>query len=217
MAYAFYLVGWTILHWTSVLFHFTTARAVFKWGMANGGQQRTPLPDIFHRGIPPKRRLRPLLYFPLALAQSTIFLLPGILCLLLAVYHGKFLQAYTLGAALHAPLLSLRALSYRCTLLPDVTQEFKRPGLFTGGTFDLMFSGHVVFALIPTYCMIYFGWCHPLFLLFLALVNLLNAWGIIWFRRHYTVDVWMAWLITTLFFYFSVTYPPYRATWYIST
>lgn len=208
-----FILGWAILEASAIFFHYSSACAVWHWGKAVGMHHLKPLPDVFHNGIHPKQRLRPLFYYPLAVIQSTMFLGPLFLMVGLAGWHHRLSQTFCLACACHAPLLVCRALSFRSTLLPDVTQEFKLPRLLHGATYDLIFSGHTMFALIPTYMMMYFGWLHPLVTLGVVLLNLVNGVGIIWFRRHYTVDVWLAWLITSLFFYFAVTSPTYRSTW----
>ena len=212
-----YLCAWFVVEASAVLFHYSSACAVWKWGKDVSMQQQHPLPDVFHQGLHPKQRLRPLVYFPLAVAQSAMFLGPFLAMVGLAGWHHHLAQTLCLACACHAPLLVCRALSFRSTLLPDVTQEFKLPRPLHGATYDLIFSGHTMFALVPTYIMVYFGWLHPFVLALLVLLNIVNGAGIIWFRRHYTVDVWLAWLITTLFFYFAVTSPAYRLTWCFSS
>lgn len=208
-----YLGLWLGLHGWAVYFHYTMAKAVYAWGERVGATSLQPLPDAFQEGPHPKSYLWRVAYWPLAICQFSIFLVPSLVLALAALWHGSVLQTYCLAAACHVPLLVLRAISFRLTLLPDITQEFKRPRPLHGATYDLIFSGHTVFALVPTYLLIWMGWLPLWSTILLLLVNLLNAWGIVFFRRHYSVDVWLALVIGTLVTYWVLTFPPYRATW----
>jgi len=217
---------WAILHGLTFCLHHWFSCGVWKWGKEVAMEKWPPLPDIFHRNNPPKKWMAPRLYKPFAYIQSGICAVP--LLLLMAQSVGRswttWVETYRLLAACHIPLMLCRMVCFSVTLLPDVTQEFKIPKLMHGATYDLIYSGHVVFALLPTFASIYLRdkipgekpySTFPLLLLY-ATLNLANIAGIVWCRRHYTVDVWLALVITFLFFYFATTAPGYVSLWKIT-
>lgn len=207
--YLFRTAVCVFIHACSVWFHYTAACMVYDWGKTLDdispavSSRGKPLVDFFHTLPHPNERVHPVLYKLLNKTQSVIFMVPA--CIL--VYHSYFshgfegvCKTYRMFSICHTALLFMRSVSFSLTLLPDVTQEFKKPKVLRGGTHDLIFSGHTVFGALPMYI------CAEQCLFIMVLLNILNTAGIIWCRRHYSVDVWLAHILTFfVFHYVSMT------------
>lgn len=110
----------------------------------------------------------------------------------------------------HAVVLALRPLCFLGTILPDASGVGTRPRLLSmsGGIHDLLFSGHVSAAL----CGI-LAWCAtslrngaPWAKAALLLPCVLQSLLILATRKHYTVDVVVAWILCPLLCaYFDAT------------
>ena len=110
----------------------------------------------------------------------------------------------------------MRAISFSMTILPspsvdckceweDEPETFLRKVLnlfYQEGCSDLIFSGHTSMMLMSTYFLIYY--CLPNSLmaqLFLVVYNIIGVYVIIGCRLHYSVDSYIATIITTLLFF----------------
>ena len=106
-------------------------------------------------------------------------------------------------------LKNFRTICISVTILPDITGGGKNTWV-NGATNDLMFSGHVLLStLLERFYVTYFVreevfWLPSLFNIAIMINTIIT-------RRHYTLDVLMAWYITYSFFHIyssHVTLPP---------
>ena len=105
-----------------------------------------------------------------------------------------FLKIYSI-------LKNFRTLCISVTIMPDISGKGKNTWL-NGATNDLMFSGHVlVSTLLERFYSTYFVRKEVFWLPFIF--NLIIMVNTIITRRHYTIDVLMAWYIAYTFFELS--------------
>ena len=90
--------------------------------------------------------------------------------------------------------LSIRMVTVYSTILPATDKSCKL-NKFTGGCHDKVFSGHMTFALMTS---IFLAKHNPQYIPYLIPLMLFLATSIISSRDHYTVDVLIAVVITTL-------------------
>ena len=96
------------------------------------------------------------------------------------------------------PIFIIRSITIHLTILPkmkncEVTNDIK----FIGGCYDKIFSGHFATIFLITLLL----WKHHnISIVWVFLINILNAFLIIATRAHYTIDILVA-LFITLFIY----------------
>jgi hypothetical protein len=116
----------------------------------------------------------------------------------------------------HTWVLLLRPICFLSTILPDASRVGQIPSLTSlkGGIHDLMFSGHAALAITGATTVVMAASCKPtcqtaLWVLKALLVTLcaLQSLMIICTRKHYTVDVVVAWLLCPLLVQMQLVYP----------
>ena len=113
---------------------------------------------------------------------------------------------FPLMALLHGCILLMRAACFLCTLLPDASATPWKDARVSasGGVHDLMFSGHMAGSLMTTFL---FRRVHvPTFWVLLVLCGV-QAFGIVSCRKHYSVDVLVAWLVVPCFVEVALGFP----------
>lgn len=199
------------VHASSIYVHYICAHMVYKWGSSlesTHPSRGMPLCDLFHQGVHPNEKLNKHIYNVLKLVESSVFICPLAILVMCAYNHGGLMyivQIYNMFSGCHSVLLFMRSVSFSLTLLPDVTQEFKKPKIFCGATHDLIFSGHTVFAVLPLYIYSIITPSNTVVIVFMVVLNIINTICIVWFRRHYSVDVWLAHVLTFFVFHFIST------------
>jgi hypothetical protein len=152
-----------------------------------------PLHDYFHA-----RYRRPNPKLVLAASMFNEALLPGSVAFLF--WTCGFTVTLPLTAFVHSWLLLFRSACFSTTLLPDASQTFDYQDSYTfkGGIHCLVFSGHTTTTLMCT--TIWAMVTHPpaLAILFAYGICGLQSLGILYCRKHYTVDVLLAWIIVPL-------------------
>lgn len=104
----------------------------------------------------------------------------------------RFLQIYTC-------LFIFRTICMSITILPDITGKGKNTWI-NGGTNDLMFSGH---AMLSTLLERFFIWyiVPPVFTFIPIICNILIMLNTVLTKRHYSIDVIIAWYVSFSFFH----------------
>lgn len=105
----------------------------------------------------------------------------------------------------HALLLCMRAACFCSTLLPDASTKGKHPSALlpvSGGIHDLVFSGHMTFTLLMA-CATWHA--SPSGSAALVLCCVAQSYGILMLRKHYAVDVLLAWFLTPLVFFHTLS------------
>lgn len=189
-------VGSIMYCFCCVAFHWHVTKVTYDWGGKKGGLNLQPLPDRLHNFFSPPSHLVKFL----TSASVWIPICHFLWCLFA---YGPILQPVYLLSVSTGTLYVLRALTFASTILPDPTQEFKLPkNPLTGATFDLLFSGHMVFTLTFNLISLHQGWIVSTFSkVCWTTFQILHGLGIIASRHHYTVDVWLSFLITPFVFW----------------
>lgn len=140
--------------------------------------------DVLHEGLP---------YIPMLEHMSDIMCVS---LLLLLVILDRTIFYYFLGFIL--TIFIIRSITILVTVLPKNKKcNVKYASMFRGGCYDKIFSGHFATGLLAT-IMLYSN--NYINLIFLLLINFMNALFIILSRNHYTIDIIVA-LFITLFVY----------------
>lgn len=189
-------VGSVVYYFCCMAFHWHVTKSTYAWGKEKGGLDLQPLPDRLHDFFPPPS------LFVKFLTSASVWVPIGHFVWCLYTY-GPILQPLSLLVVSLGTLYALRALTFGSTILPDPTQEFKFPkSPIMGATFDLLFSGHMMFTLTFNLVALHQGWTvSTLSKLGWFAFQILHGLGIIASRHHYTVDVWLSFLITPTVFW----------------
>lgn len=140
--------------------------------------------DILHKVLP---------HIPMLEHMSDIICVSLLLSL---VVLDKTIFYYFLGFIL--TIFIIRSVTIFVTVLPKNKKcNVKHASMFRGGCYDKIFSGHFATGLLAT-LMLYSN--NYINMIFLLLINFLNALFIILSRNHYTIDIIVA-LFITLFVY----------------
>jgi len=140
--------------------------------------------DILHETTP---------YIPMLEHISDIIC---ILLLLSLVILDRKVFYYFIGFII--TIFIIRSITIFVTVLPKNKKcNVKYANMFRGGCYDKIFSGHFATGLLAT-VMLYSN--NYINMLFLLLINFMNALFIILSRNHYTIDIIVA-LFITLFVY----------------
>ena len=160
-----------------------------RWLGARPAAQSLPLLDVGHLVLPK---------VTLSKWQSAVLeawaVLPGVA----AVAAGSP-QCATLFVRAHTLVLVLRPLCFLGTILPDASGVASHPRFWctTGGIHDLVFSGHTAAALCGV-----LSWYHTGGTMLAAALGLAacvcQSLCIVATRKHYTVDVVLAWILCPL-------------------
>ena len=113
------------------------------------------------------------------------------------------LDILPLTAFIHGWLLLFRSACFFVTLLPDASQTFCYRDTYSlkGGIHCLLFSGHTTATLMSATLWVMLGEPSLAGGLVAFGICALQSVGIVYCRKHYTVDVLLAWMIVPLWTY----------------
>jgi hypothetical protein len=92
----------------------------------------------------------------------------------------------------------LRILCFTTTILPPLKKDKIRVFGMNGNGSEYIFSGHACYSCI-TFLYLFLEYKEKINIYFLIIYNIISQSCIIISRNHYTVDVILAWIITTSF------------------
>ena len=176
---------------TTIGLHHFIRNKVYNIAKTKKLNEKGPLPDIIHINFVSDYNGK---YTDIIIKIQIFFFI-----LLIFIYNRidigmSFLKIYSI-------LKNFRSLCMSVTILPDISGNGKSTWL-DGGTNDLMFSGHILLStLLERYYNYYFMPMKLKFLLFI--LNFIIMSNTILTKRHYTIDVIIAWYITYSFFELS--------------
>lgn len=142
--------------------------------------RNTPLLDIVHTNSP-----------NLSNYEKYIDLLPSLLGLIVVILVFKKRLHFPHICKALALIFILRCIAFSCTILPSPLNKSTSPNAI-GGFHDCVFSGHTATMLIFAY---YIQTCTKDFNKLLFAYCILSSLIIIMTRSHYTVDVFVAWIV----------------------
>ena len=188
--YIFILIVAILLTYLSVYFTMNYGENV---------QQSIPtdytLPDIGHYLLPDFSKY-----------EKTVDIFP-VVAILSLIYLDKFKHANQFIYIL-AIILILRSISVSLTILPcsnknayEVQNNSKIPYL-NGGCHDKMFSGHTAILILCTIFILYHKLVPQKYFSIVIIFTIIGILAIIATRSHYTVDVFIAIIITFLTFHY---------------
>jgi len=133
------------------------------------------VPNLKSTGVTDLLTILPIIYFLLTSNVDTI---------------GDYLFQWSI-------VFILRMITVRSTVLPRLPEgnDYKQRNPMFGACRDYVFSGHVSSALLAS---MFIGKANPRLWPLLGLYNGMTAFMIVAQRKHYTVDVLLGWMITTL-------------------
>lgn len=175
-------------------FHHFRSRSVYKLGMEMDLQYQRPLYDILQNQLPNLQNLR---FIPELLHVIPVISLIGFI----AHYRNKVaVDALREFLYNHGILMTIRAICFSVTLLPDSSQMCT-VSTHIGSCFDLIFSGHSTVMYLCTYIInSHFYISRTVYTLF-HLNNLITCFLIVACRNHYTIDIIISILFTYLIYY----------------
>jgi hypothetical protein len=185
---------WPLVWWLACLAMHT--RAQYTIGMVGKRHYATTssqaLHDYFHALY---RRPNPVVVFAANLLNEA---LPSGSVVFLFWTCG--LGVLPLVAFVHSWLLLFRSACFSSTLLPDASQTFCYRDTYTleGGIHCLVFSGHATATLMAATLWAMLAHPHLGAVLLAFGICVLQSIGIVYCRKHYTVDVLLAWIIAPL-------------------
>eukprot|EP01138_Halocafeteria_seosinensis_P000423 gb/GECG01000436.1/.p1 GENE.gb/GECG01000436.1/~~gb/GECG01000436.1/.p1 ORF type:complete len:575 (+),score=38.02 gb/GECG01000436.1/:1-1725(+) len=191
----------------AVLFHTKCVAIAYRRGVIDHemiGTQR--LPDLGQEFFPDLQRYR---WIP-----EVLYLLPlvGYLGCMFYYRNERLLGGLRVFLTSHGTLLTLRALSFVGTTLPDSSMVCHKGGLHIGSCHDLIFSGHATFVMLTVFCQwLVFRDVTAKWILWLeAVLVIVTDALIVASRNHYTVDVVISLYATPLVFWIWNTHPYLR-------
>ena len=177
---------------TTMALHYYVRSKVHGIAVQEKLNEKGPLPDLVHRNIP----------CPSGSGTHIDYIIRYMLLgfVLVCLIFNRFDLCIHL-MKLFVILKNFRTVCMSVTILPDISGGGRHTWL-NGGTNDLMFSGHVMLStLTERFYVTYFVredvfWLPGIFNLIIIINTIVT-------RRHYTIDVLLAWYITYTFFELS--------------
>lgn len=131
--------------------------------------------------------------YVICMRYQVLYLLPlmGYLACMFYYRNERLLGGLRVFLTSHGTLLTLRALSFVGTTLPDSSMACHKGGLHIGSCHDLIFSGHATFVMLSVFCQwLVFRDVTPKWVIWVeSLVVIVTDALIVASRNHYTVDV----------------------------
>lgn len=177
-----------------VAFHHFRSRSVYKLGMEMNLQNHKPLYDILQYELPNLQNLR---FIPELLHVIPVISLVGFIAHYRNTAAVDALREFLYN---HGILLTIRAICFSVTLLPDSSQMCT-VSTHIGSCFDLIFSGHSTVMYLCTYIINSNFYISRTVYTLLHLNNLITCFLIVTCRNHYTIDVIISVLFTYLIYY----------------